>query len=300
VKSRELLNLIGNTPLIRLDSFNTPSTVNIYAKLEMMNPSGSLKDRIAKYMIEEAEHSGQLQLGKIIIEASSGNTGISLAMVGAVKGYRTRIFMPESKSVERRVMMRMWGAELVLTSKDNPHSHIEAAKKLAASEDTYFYIDQNENYNNVLAHYQTTAVELLTQLNEPIDIFIAGLGTGGTLMGVSKRLKEAYAQTKVIAVQPAKPISKIEGLLHLDGSYLPGICDLSLIDETIYVSDEEAIVTARKIALQEGLFVGISSGATLWAALQIAKRIEKANIVVVFGDRGERYLSTELCAPARN
>ncbi len=275
------------------------STVKIFAKLEMMNPSGSLKDRIAKYMIEEAEHSGKLTPGKTIIEASSGNTGISLSMVGSLKGYRTKIFMPESKSVERRIMMRMWGAELVLTSKDNPHSHIEAAKELAASGGEYFYIDQNENQDNVLAHYHHTAREILEQMTGTIDAIVAGIGTGGTIMGIGRRLKEAH-KTRVVSVQPAEPISKIEGLLHLDGSYVPGICDLSLIDETVYVSDPNAIEMARKLALQEGLFAGISSGAVLWGALKLAEKMDKGQIVIILGDRGERYLSTDLCSHARN
>jgi cysteine synthase len=299
MNSGRLLELIGNTPLIQLESFTSTSKVKIYAKLEMMNPTGSLKDRIAKYMIDEAEREGKLKKDQIIIEASSGNTGIALSMVGSLKGYRTRIFMPESKSIERRVMMRMWGADLALTSRDNPHSHIEAAKELAAHGKGYFFIDQNENINNVMAHYHTTAAEILRQLPQPIDAFVAGIGTGGTIMGVGRRLKEQNARTRIVAVQPAEPISKIEGLLHLDGSYAPGICDLSLIDQTIYVADEKAIETARRVALQEGLFAGISSGATLWAALKLAEEMESGNIVVIFGDRGERYLSTDLCSHAR-
>lgn len=295
----QLLNLIGNTPLVELKSFSN-SDVKIFAKLEMMNPSGSLKDRIAKYMIEEAEKSGKLTPGKTIIEASSGNTGISLSMVGSLKGYKTKIFMPESKSIERRIMMRMWGADLVLTSKNNPHSHIEAAKELALSGDEYFYIDQNENQDNVLAHYHHTAREILEQMTGTIDALVAGIGTGGTIMGVGRRLKEANTKTKVVSIQPAEPISKIEGLLHLDGSYAPGICDLSLIDETIYVPDPNAIDTARKLALEEGLFAGISSGAVLWGAIKLAEKMDKGQIVVVLGDRGERYLSTDLCSHARN
>jgi len=299
VNKGQLLNLIGNTPLVELKSFGN-SNVKIFAKLEMMNPSGSLKDRIAKYMIEEAERTGKLTPGKTIIEASSGNTGIALSMVGSLKGYRTKIFMPESKSIERRIMMRMWGADLVLTSKDNPHSHIEAAKELAASGGDYFYIDQNENQDNVLAHYHNTGREILEQMVGTVDAFLAGIGTGGTIMGVGRRLKEANPKTRVVSIQPAEPISKIEGLLHLDGCYAPGICELSLIDENIYVSDPDAIETARKLALQEGLFTGISSGAVLAGALKLAEKMDKGQIVIIFGDRGERYLSTDLCAHARN
>jgi cysteine synthase len=298
-KNEHVLNLIGNTPLVQLKSFAPNPGVKIFAKLEMMNPSGSLKDRIARYMIDEAERMGLLESGHVIVEASSGNTGIALSMVGSLKGYKTRIFMPESKSVERRVMMRMWGADLILTSCHNPHSHIEAAKELAAEGNGYFYIDQNENQNNSLAHYHTTGTEIVEQISGPISAFVAGIGTGGTLMGVGRKLKELNPQTRVVAVQPATPISKIEGLLHLDGTYIPGIVDLSLIDQTIYVPDIDAIETARAIAMQEGLFVGISSGATLWAAMQLAEEIDSGQIVVIFGDRGERYLSTDLCSHAR-
>lgn len=295
----QLLNLIGNTPLVELKSFSKEN-VKIFAKLEMMNPSGSLKDRIAKYMIEEAEQTGKLTPNKTIIEASSGNTGIALSMVGSLKGYKTKIFMPESKSVERRIMMRMWGAELVLTSRDNPHSHIQAAKELALSGGDYFYIDQNENQDNVLAHYHHTAREILEQITGTVDAFLAGIGTGGTIMGVGKRLKEANSKTKIVSIQPAEPISKIEGLLHLDGSYTPGICDFSIVDENIYVSDHNAIETARSLALQEGIFAGISSGAVLWGALKLAEKMNSGQIVIILGDRGERYLSTDLCANVRN
>lgn len=296
----QLLDLIGNTPLVELKSFSKNPSVKIFAKLELMNPSGSLKDRIAKYMIESAEATGKLTAGKTIIEASSGNTGISLSMVGSLKGYRTKIFMPESKSIERRIMMRMWGAELILTSRNNPHSHIEAAKELSTNTTDYFYIDQNENQDNVLAHYHHTAAEILEQMSGSIDAVIAGIGTGGTIMGVGRRLKEANSKTQVVAVQPAEGISKIEGLLHLDGSYVPGICDLSLVDKNIYVEDPNAIETACKLALQEGIFAGISSGAVLYAALSLAETMEKGQIVIILGDRGERYLSTDLCLHARS
>ncbi|MBK7995740.1 MAG: cysteine synthase family protein [Blastocatellia bacterium] len=295
-----MLDLIGNTPLVELRSFSKNPSVKIFAKLELMNPSGSLKDRIAKYMIESAEATGKLTSGKTIIEASSGNTGISLSMVGSLKGYRTKIFMPESKSIERRIMMRMWGAELILTPRNNPHSHIEAAKELSTNTTDYFYIDQNENQDNVLAHYHHTAAEILEQMPGSIDAVIAGIGTGGTIMGVGRRLKEANSKTQVVAVQPAEGISKIEGLLHLDGSYVPGICDLSLIDKNIYVEDPNAIETACKLALQEGIFAGISSGAVLYAALSLAETMEKGQIVIILGDRGERYLSTDLCLHARS
>lgn len=294
-----MLNLIGNTPLIALNHFPHKPDVKIFAKLEMMNPTGSLKDRIAKYMIAEAEKQGQLRPGQTIIEASSGNTGIALSMVGGLKGYRTRIFMPESKSIERRIMMRMWGAELILTSKDNPHSHIEAAKELAAHSSDYFYIDQNENPNNVNAHYYGTGSEILAQMPAEIDAFVAGIGTGGTITGVGRRLKEHNPATRVIALQPARALNKIEGLLHLDGKYTPGICDLSLVDEHIYVEDQEAIEMAQQLACKEGLFAGISSGASLFAALKVAEKMTKGNIVIILWDRGERYLSTDLCAQAR-
>jgi cysteine synthase len=298
--SQNMLDLIGNTPLVLLDRINPNSKVSIYAKLESNNPSGSLKDRIAKYMIESAEKKGLLDPKKTIIEATSGNTGIALGMVCAVKGYKCKLFMLESKSLERRFLLRYWGAELVLTTKDDADSHIYAAKKLIAEEpDKYFYIDQNENEDNVLAHYNGTGKEIVKDLDGKVDAFIAGFGTGGVLMGVGRALKEAKTGARIISVEPGKAISKIDGLKFSGEGYTPTIYHEELIDETVRVSDEDAIETGKRLSKIEGIMGGISSGATVWAALQTAKKMDKGNIVVIIGDRGERYFSTALFDEAK-
>lgn len=295
-----MLDLIGNTPLVRLDRINPNPKVNIFAKLESYNPSGSLKDRIALYMIESAEKKGLLDPKKTIIEATSGNTGIALGMVCAVKGYKCKLFMLESKSLERRFLLRYWGAELVLTTKDDADSHIYAAKKLIKNEpDKYFYIDQNENEDNVKAHYNGTGREIIKDLDGKVDAFIAGFGTGGVLMGVGAALKEAKSNARIIAVEPSKAISKIDGLKYSGEGYIPTIFHSDKIDETARVSDEDAIETGKKLSKLEGIMGGISSGATVWAAIQTAKKMNSGNIVVIIGDRGERYFSTPLFEEAK-
>lgn len=298
--SKNMLDLIGNTPLVRLDRINPNPKVNIFAKLESYNPSGSLKDRIALYMIESAEKKGLLDPKKTIIEATSGNTGIALGMVCAVKGYKCKLFMLESKSLERRFLLRYWGAELVLTTKDDADSHIYAAKKLIKNEpDKYFYIDQNENEDNVKAHYNGTGREIIKDLDGKVDAFIAGFGTGGVLMGVGAALKEAKSNARIIAVEPSKAISKIDGLKYSGEGYIPTIFHSDKIDETARVSDEDAIETGKKLSKLEGIMGGISSGATVWAAIQTAKKMNSGNIVVIIGDRGERYFSTPLFEEAK-
>lgn len=298
--SKNMLDLIGNTPLVRLDRINPNPKVNIFAKLESYNPSGSLKDRIALYMIESAEKKGLLDPKKTIIEATSGNTGIALGMVCAVKGYKCKLFMLESKSLERRFLLRYWGAELVLTTKDDADSHIYAAKKLIKDEpDKYFYIDQNENEDNVKAHYNGTGREIIKDLDGKVDAFIAGFGTGGVLMGVGAALKEAKSNARIIAVEPSKAISKIDGLKYSGEGYIPTIFHSDKIDETARVSDEDAIETGKKLSKLEGIMGGISSGATVWAAIQTAKKMNSGNIVVIIGDRGERYFSTPLFEEAK-
>ncbi len=291
-----ILDQIGNTPLVRLTSINPFPHVNMFAKLEGMNPTGSLKDRIAKYMIEKAEQNRSLNREKTVIEASSGNTGISLSMVAAVKGYKIKIFMPESKSIERRKVMLLGGTEIVLTTGKDQNSHIKACEELAKAESNkYFYFDQNGNENNTLAHYYTMAVEILDQIDRKIDVMVAGFGTGGTIMGCARRFKEVNPDVYIISVEPEKAISKIEGLLHMDGEYIPKIYDPILIDRVIRVSDENAIQMTQRIAREEGIFAGISSGAVLWAALEFAKEFQKGNFVLVFADSADRYLSTALC-----
>lgn len=296
--TRSVLDLVGNTPLVELSHEWTGNRARILAKLEGSNPTGSLKDRIAKFMIEEAENSGRLKKHHIIVEGSSGNTGISLGMVAKLKGYRCRIFMPETKSKERRVLIRSWGAELILTDGKDPYSHINSAAQLGRDHpDQYFFIDQNGNKDNSRAHYLTTGGEILQQMgDEEIHGFIAGFGTGGTLMGVGRRLKERWPRAKIYQVEPKRPISKIEGLLHLEpDKFAPGIIESGITDEVLHVEDEDAISAAHRLGELDGLFCGISAGAVIHAASTLAKDQPGKNFVVLFGDRGERYLSTALC-----
>ena len=295
-RNENLLDLIGNTPLIRLRRSSPNPRVSIWAKLELSNPSGSLKDRIALHMIEEAERRGELQPGMTIIEATSGNTGIALGMVAAVKGYKLRLFMLENKTLERRKMLRFWGADLVLTSQDDPDSHIWGAQALIEEDpESYFYINQNENPDNVVAHSQGTSAEIASQLEGEVDAFVAGFGTGGTLMGAAHYFQDQGIDAQIVAVEPGgEPRAKIDGLKHSSEEYQPPIYHRGLLDRTIEVPEDAAYDTTLQIARQEGIIAGLSSGASLWAAQQIATDMDSGNIVVLFGDRGERYFSTRL------
>jgi len=293
--SQSILDLVGNTPLVELRRMVEPGMARVMLKMESFNPSGSLKDRIVKYIIEKAEAEGRLEPHQIITDASSGNTGIAIGMVSALKGYRSRIFMPETKSIERRKIMKAWGTELVLTTGDDQNSHIWAVEQAVRENDAYFYLDQNGNAGNWEAHYHGTAAELVEQTGGRLDVFVAGVGTGGVLMGAARKLREEGLGTRIVAVEPDDAHSHIEGLLHFDGSYEPPIWDRSLIDQQIRVSDEAAFETARRLAREEGIFCGVSTGATTWIALQEARRLGGAGTVVaIAGDRGERYLSTPL------
>jgi cysteine synthase len=231
-----------------------------------------------------------------IVEATSGNTGIALGMVAAVKGYRLKLFMLENKTLERRKMLRYWGADLVLTTKDDPDSHIFGAQELIAREPgRYFYINQNENEDNVLTHYRTLAPEVAEALDGEVDAFVAGYGTGGTLMGASRYFRERGMKTRIVAVEPGgEPRAKIDGLKHSSEAYQPPIYDRTGIDETIEVPEDEAYRTTREIAEKEGILAGLSSGAACWAAQQVAARMDGGDVVVLLGDRGERYFSTRL------
>jgi cysteine synthase len=291
-----LLGQIGNTPLIRLERSSPNPDVAIWAKLELANPSGSLKDRIALHMIERAEERGDLEPGMTIVEATSGNTGIALGMVAAVKGYKLKLFMLENKTLERRKMLRFWGADLELTTKDDPDSHIYGAQEVVASHPgEYFYINQNENDDNVGTHHSTTGPEILTALDGKLDTFVAGYGTGGMLMGVARCCRDQGVDARIVAVEPGdEPRAKIDGLKHSSESYQPPIYDRSLIDTTIEAPEDESYRETREIATREGMIAGLSSGAALWAAQQIAREMDHGNIVVIFGDRGERYFSTRL------
>lgn len=290
-----ILDLVGNTPLVELRHMVEPGMARVMLKMESFNPSGSLKDRIVAYIIEKAEAEGRLKPHQIITDASSGNTGIAIGMVSALKGYRSRVFMPETKSIERRKIMKAWGTELVLTTGDDQNSHIWAVEQAVRENDVYFYLDQNGNPGNWEAHYHGTAAELVQQTGGRLDAFVAGVGTGGVLMGAARRFREAGMGTRIVAAEPDNAHSHIEGLLHFDGSYEPPIWDRSLIDEQIRVRDEDAFETARRLAREEGIFCGVSTGATTWIALAEARRLGEGKVVVaIAGDRGERYLSTAL------
>ena len=291
-----ILAQVGQTPLILLERSSPNPNVKIWAKLELCNPTGSLKDRIALYMIEEAEKRGDLTPGMTIVEATSGNTGIALGMVAAVKGYKLKLFMLENKTIERRKLLGFWGAELSLTTQEDPDSHIFGAQELVEEHpESYYYINQNENVDNIKAHYKGMAPELNNQLDGQIDIFVAGFGTGGCLMGSAHYFRDQQVPVTICAVEPGgEPRAKIDGLKHSSEAYQPLIYDRDFIDQTIEVPEDDAYRVTREIARKEGVVAGLSSGATLWAAQQLAQNLDTGNIVVVFGDRAERYFSTKL------
>ena len=289
--ANSILELIGKTPIVRINKLSPNPNVEIFAKLERVNPSGSVKDRIALRMIEKTEREGKLTRDKIIIEPTSGNTGIALAMVAAIKGYKMVAVMPENMSLERRKILKAYGAELILTPGKGGHGGAILKARELAKDEKYFMPDQFSNEENVFAHYET-GKEILEQLPD-LDYFIAGTGTSGTLMGVSKVLKEHNPKTKVIVVMPEKN-HKIEGLQNLENSIVPEIYDERRIDEKVIVKDEDAFRVGRDLAKKEGIFAGISSGAVMFTALQLAKKIRKGKILVIFADDGMKYLSTEL------
>lgn len=288
-----ILDLIGNTPMVQIKRLNSNPEVVIWAKLEGFNPGGSVKDRIGKAMIEAAEADGILTRDKTILEATSGNTGIGLALVAAVKGYRIKIVMPESMSIERRKVLAAYGADLVLTpAEEGMNGAIFKAEAMAREDDSYFMPHQFENPNNPLVHYNTTGVEILDQVGK-VDVFIAGIGTSGTVTGVGKRLKEANSATKIIGVEPYLN-APIQGLKNLDEGYIPPIFNPEYVDERVYVSPDEATVVARAMASREGLFVGLSAGAAMHEALHQAQIIGRGSIVTIIPDGGDKYLSTDL------
>jgi cysteine synthase A len=297
------LDYIGNTPLVSIQRLTPRAEVRIWAKLEYMNPGGSVKDRIALSMVEAAERDGRLKPGGAIIEPTSGNTGIGLALVGAVKGYRVILTMPESMSIERRKLLTGYGAELVLTpATDGMRGAIQRAAQLS-EEHGYFMPQQFQNPANPQVHRRTTGPEILSQCPDPIDYLVAGIGTGGTITGVGEVLRIGFPELCIIAVEPADSAvlsggqpgpHKIQGI---GAGFIPDVLNTQLLDEVIPVTNDEAIETARKLAREEGLLAGISSGAAMAAALRIAERIEgPATIVTVLPSTGERYLSTELFA----
>jgi cysteine synthase B len=290
-----ILETIGNTPLVRINRLNPNKNVNIYAKLEGFNPSGSIKDRIALKMIEQAEAEGLLHNGKTIIEPTSGNTGIGLAMIGAVKGYKVEIVMSRAVSIERVKMIRAFGAKVTLTdAKLGTDGAIIKARELVDSfPEKYFMPDQFSNKYNNIAHYKTTGEEIWKQANGKIDYFVSAIGTSGTIMGVGKALKENNPKIKIVCAHPVKG-HYIQGLKNMEEAIVPSIYDPSKIDETIMVETEAAYKMSRQIIKKEGIFVGMSSGAAMYAAIETAKKIKSGRIIVVFPDRGEKYLSTRL------
>ena len=290
-----VLGAIGNTPLVQLTNLNGNDGVKIYAKLEGNNPGGSIKDRPAYYMITKAEESGELTKDKTIIEPTSGNTGIAIAMIGAAKGYKVKLFMPECVSVERQLILQAFGAEVVLTpAKEAVDGAIRRAHEaLKAEPGKYFMPNQFDNPNNVLAHYETTGPEIFNQMKGKIDAFVCAMGTTGTLIGTGKYLKEKIKSIKIIGVEPTVGHT-IQGLKNLTESSIPGIYNPKALDEKITIEDGDAFETARLLAVREGLFTGMSSGAAVAGALQVAKKMKKGNIVVILPDRGDRYLSTTL------
>ena len=292
-----ILEMVGNTPLYKLRGFFQKKTNSaIYAKLEKYNPGGSVKDRPALRMILEGIKSGQLTKSKVILESTSGNTGIALAMIGAVLGYRVKIYMPKNVSDERKKTLNAFGAEVVLTDpvESSDGAYRECILEYERNSEKYFKPDQYNNPANPLSHYETTAPEIIKQTDGKITHFIAGIGTGGTLVGTGKRLKEYDPSIEIIGVEPDSPFHGLEGLKHIESSIVPGILDKTSYDRVIHVKTEDAYNLVREVARKEGILVGESSGAALWACLTVAREIKDAHIVTVFPDGGSNYFSTRL------
>ena len=295
INRMSILNAVGNTPLVELTNLNGNPRVKVLGKLEGNNPGGSVKDRPAYYMIKNAEESGELTRGKTIIEPTSGNMGIALAMIGAAKGYRVKLFMPECVSVERHLVLTAFGAETVLTpAREGTDGAIRAAHQTLSDQPEMYYMpNQFDNDSNVLAHYETTGPEVLTQTEGEIDVFVAGMGTTGTLMGAGQYLKAKKPAVKIVGVEPTEGHT-IQGLKNMNESIVPGIYHPERLDEKVIIEDGEAYEISRLLATKEGIFVGMSSGAAVAAALRIAKDLYSGTIVVILPDRGDRYLSTTL------
>lgn len=296
-----ILETIGNTPLVRINALNPARNVTILAKLEGFNPTGSIKDRIALKMIEDAESSGRLRKGMIIIEPTSGNTGIGLAMLGVIKGYDVEIVMSEAVSEERRTIIRSYGAKVTLTPADEgTDGAIRKARKLCAEHPgRYFMPDQFGNASNYIAHYENTALEMWAQTKGKIDYLVCALGTSGTIMGISRFLKALKPDIRIVCAHPHRG-HYIQGLKNMEEAIVPAIYHPEIIDRQIMVTSEEAIEMARRIIREEGIFAGMSSGAAMVAALETAAEApEGSTIVVVFPDRAEKYLSTVMFSPFR-
>ncbi len=288
-----LLQAIGNTPLVELVNLSPNPDASILCKLEGCNPGGSVKDRPALYMITKAEESGELTKDKVILEPTSGNTGIAIAMIGAAKGYKVELCMPECVSTERRLILEGLGSQVILTpAKDNIDGAIRQAHALMeASPGKYYLPNQYDNEANVLAHFETTGPEIYRQTDGQVDYFVAGMGTSGTLMGVGKYLKSVKPSVKIVGAEPVTGHT-IQGLKNMTESMMPGIYHPGQLDQKEMVEDGEAFETTRLLATREGLFVGTSAGAAVAVALRLARTIGRGTFVVILPDRGDRYLST--------
>jgi cysteine synthase len=290
---KNILDTIGNTPLVELRSFSPRPGVRIFAKLEGANPSGSIKDRVAKKMVEQAEVSGKLTPGSILLEPTSGNTGIALAMIARVKGYQFTAVMPDNVTRERRQLLELYGAKIILSDgSQGSNGSIRLAQSLATSDDRYVMLYQYGNDANPRAHYEGTAVEIIRDLPD-LDVFVAGLGTGGTLTGNARRLKEHNPAIKVVAAEPLQG-DGVQGLRSLAEGFVPPVLDQSLLDAKILVTGTDAIRRTRQLKDQEGIFAGPSCGAALHAALRVAASMERGKVVVILSDGGWKYLSEDL------
>ncbi|HEX5481126.1 MAG TPA: cysteine synthase family protein [Terriglobia bacterium] len=289
---QDILSLIGNTPLLRFHRITFPG-VEIYAKAEWENPGGSVKDRPAKNIILEAERAGLMSEDKILIDSTSGNTGIAYAMICAARGYRLKICMPSNVSIERKQILAAYGAEILYTDPmEGSDGAIRRVREMAAEHpELYFYANQYDNPANWRAHYETTAPEIFDQTEGRITHFVAGLGTSGTFVGSSRRLKELNPAIRCISFQPDSAFHGLEGLKHMDSAILPGIYDPTLADENLDISTEEAYAMTRRLAQEEGLLVGVSAGAAMVASLKVAEKIRHGVIVTIFSDSGDKYLS---------
>ena len=290
-----LLERIGNTPMIEISKIHASNGVRIFAKLEWFNPGGSVKDRAAWSMIRDGEERGLLGPGKTLIDATSGNTGIAYAMIGAALGYGVKLAMPSNANLERKRILQAYGAELLLTDPlEGSDGAVRAVRELYRSDPSrYYYPDQYNNDANWRAHYETTALEIQRDLQGEISHFIAGRGTSGTFVGVSRRLKEIDPSIRTVTFSPDSPFHGLEGIKHFETSMTPGFFDPSLVDEEMEISTEEAQSMTRRLAREEGLFVGTSSGAALATAVRVAQSLERGVIAVVFPDGGDRYLSED-------
>tara|TARA_B110000263_G_scaffold247053_1_gene259158 strand:- start:176 stop:1120 length:945 start_codon:yes stop_codon:yes gene_type:complete len=287
-----ILETIGNTPLVKLERFQPKPGVNIFAKLEGQNPTGSVKDRIAKLMVEKAELAGELASGKIILEPSSGNTGVSLAMIANYKGYKVEIVLPDNVTTERQALIESFGAKITFSDGEKgTNGAIELAQQMIKeNKDKYVMLFQYGNEANPEAHYKGTGQEIINELPE-VDVFVAGLGTGGSLTGTGRRLKEHNKNTKIIAVVP-HPEERIQGLRSLEDGFIPPILDQEILDGQFIITSQESFELTKELLVKESIFAGISSGAVLACAIRVAERMDSGNIVCLFADGGWKYLST--------